>query len=157
MYSEHTVMAVGKDGVTRQFRYRCDVVDKLYDVTDSTSTRRHWELEVLAERKPVATFRSTAVEIDPTSAISTEMFAESDEFREQGLPEALIRELALRSGKRIISSSNRQSAHLLRGEYRTIDADKVWRRLVQAGEATYDANVDRYVLLPTDAQPITTP
>jgi hypothetical protein len=128
------------------------VIDQLYDVRDPTSAHRHWELEVLGNNEFVATFRSTAVEIDHTSAISTEIFAEGDEYRQQGLPEALMRELAVRSGKRIISSSNCKSAHLLRGEYRTIEADKVWRRLCQSGEAIYDRSVDRYVLVPMDTE-----
>jgi len=153
MVSEHTVTAIGQDGLVRQFRYRCKVVDKLYDVMDPTSTRRHWELEVLGEHEPAATFRSTAVEIDRNSAVSIEIFADSDEYRQLGLPEALMRELALRSGRQISSSSNREAAHLLRGEYRTPDADKVWRRLNRSGEATYHANVDRYVLLPIEAAP----
>jgi hypothetical protein len=149
MESLHEIAATGKDGVLRMFRYKCRTVEKLYDLQDLTSRRRHWEIEVwrIEESTDVdAGFRATAVEVDDQVAISTEMFADRDEFRTRGLPEALLRELALRSDRTIFSSSNTESAHLLKSEIRTPDSEKVWRRVFAAGNAAYDPTTDRYRL-----------
>lgn len=59
--------------------------------------------------------------------------------RAAGIPDSLLPELSRQLGKRILSSSNRDSA-----ESRNDEAEKMWKRLVEKGLARYDEQADRY-------------
>src|SRR5713226_4991625 len=147
------VTALGRDQKSRFFPYTLTIETKRYDLADPASLRVHWEFRAYDDQQKMtdpdqAGFRSTCVEIDTALVISIEMFADRPAFREKGLPEAIIAEMAQLTGRVVKSSSNRESRHLLRGEYRTPDADKVWRRLVAAMRATYSTEEDRYTYLP---------
>jgi len=61
----------------------------------------------------------------------------------KGISDAIIPEAAGVLRKRIVSSSN--LARVKENEYRTEAAEKVWRRLVARGQATYCASTDRYL------------
>ncbi|MHB8521894.1 MAG: hypothetical protein ACYDH9_14190 [Limisphaerales bacterium] len=63
-----------------------------------------------------------------------------EEYTSKGVSEAMITTLAEASGKTVTSSSNKAGP----GEYRTVPADKIWKRLVQKGLAQYNSDEDRY-------------
>lgn len=62
--------------------------------------------------------------------------------RKAGISDSLLPELSRRFGKAVVSSSNRFAA--TPEEFRSVDAEKMWRRLVGKGLATYDGQQDRY-------------
>ncbi len=66
------------------------------------------------------------------------------EFSARGIPEALFALVARDSGRTLVSSSNRADCTRLANEYRTKAATTVWRRLANAGRATYDPQTDRF-------------
>lgn len=69
------------------------------------------------------------------------------EYRGKGITEAIFARVVLDSGCRLISSTNRGQRNLS-AEYRSVSADAVWRRLVQARHAAYDPSIDRYEYIP---------
>jgi hypothetical protein len=146
----YNVNAIGKDKKNRHFKYVCCEIKKHYDLLDKDSIYLHYEIKVSKEEDFEANeygYRATAVAIDSQKAISTEMFAENETYRELGLPEAILYELAKLSKRKIYSSSNKLAKHILRGEFRDEDAEKVWLRLVNSGKAIFDEDTNRYELL----------
>jgi hypothetical protein len=66
-----------------------------------------------------------------------------EEFSAKGIPEALFALVFKDSGLRL-RSSRRDDGEL---GFRTVDADRVWCRLMRAGLAEYDEAQDRFVYL----------
>ena len=64
-------------------------------------------------------------------------------FAAAGIPDALIPEASRVLAAAIRSSSNRGAKR--ENEFRTIDADKMWKRLLRKGLARYVAGEDYYV------------
>jgi hypothetical protein len=147
------ILAKGWDGVERQFFYTCKVEERQEDAPDPSLSRNltHWEIHVWREDEDPkgveAGYRAIAVAVGEFLAVSVGMFADREEFRKMGLPEAVIRELARRSGRTICSGSNYEGAQLVRGEYRGRDGEKPWRRLFDAKLASFDPTLDRFVYL----------
>ena len=145
------VWAVGADRVRRRFLYTCSVEQKLYNVLDPRTDFTHWEFSVWQETDSPGTdeagYRAIAVEVGELLAINIGMYADKDDFRRLGLPEAMIGELARQSGLVICSSSNRQEHHRLQSEYRNCEGEKVWRRLQKYHRAAFDPTIDRFVYL----------
>lgn len=57
-----------------------------------------------------------------------------DAFRGKGLTEALFQKVVQDSGRSLVSSTNAPTRHFP-NEYRTNDADRIWRRLFAEGRA----------------------
>lgn len=147
------VTATGRDDKSRVLDYVCLRKPQIYDPLDPTFTPVHWNFYVAHSPADCtsedAGYWATFVELDD-ALISTEMSA-IDEYRELGLPEAIILEMGQLGGKKVMSSSNKEKAHLLRSEYRNIYGEKPWRRLADEKQASYDPAIDRYTLLESPA------
>ncbi|GHB54648.1 hypothetical protein [Persicitalea jodogahamensis] len=65
----------------------------------------------------------------------------------KGIPEKMIEEASQVLNLRIISSSNNPKFKSFGNESRSSGADKVWKRLVEQGKATYDSTTDTYEFL----------
>jgi hypothetical protein len=143
-----TLLATGSNTAAHTIAYLLVMEDDLYDVRDPSSSRTHWRFFVRKGASVVsqddAGFRMTFVQVDDTSVIVTEMFADLPDHRRLGLPEAVLAQMSDQSGMGIFSSSNRPCAELLSGEHRTPDADKVWQRVIASGRASYVSLADRY-------------
>lgn len=61
-----------------------------------------------------------------------------------GIPDALIPRACNLLNVTICSSTNSPSHKTSKDKYRTVDAEKMWKRLVEKGLATYDSSKDRY-------------
>lgn len=70
-----------------------------------------------------------------------------DAFRAQGLTEALFDRVVSDSGRTLISSANHGTKNF-RNEFRSADAERVWRRLFAQELAAYDADADRFTFHP---------
>lgn len=68
-------------------------------------------------------------------------------FRGKGLTEALFARVVTDTGRTLISSTNGPTKNFP-NEYRSADAERVWRRLFGEERATYDAAQDRYTFVP---------
>ena len=66
-------------------------------------------------------------------------------YARMGILDAAIPAAAALFGSKIVSSSNTHRKD--EAEYRTVAAEKVWKRLEKAGLARYDRHQDRYYLL----------
>lgn len=65
------------------------------------------------------------------------------EYKGRGITEALFADVTQKSGLTLVSSTNRGTKNF-ENESRSHPADKVWKRLVASGKATYDIEEDRY-------------
>lgn len=98
--------------------------------------------ENLPTRNPNVFFEA-AFELTGNSARSDVMMNHRHQcFSAKGIPEAVL-EYVKDTWKVDVCSSSNQAGPT---EYRTIDADKVWKRLVTARKATYSSQTDRYHL-----------
>ena len=94
-------------------------------------------------------FEFSVVKIDDNAGKISSMTNHGvSELRGMGIPEKLIELAASQFGLRIISSSNKPLHQKLEKEWRTIDANKVWDRLVKQNKASYDTDFDIYTYCP---------
>jgi hypothetical protein len=103
-----------------------------------------WE----AGRESLPTFDFRLREMENGSDLKvTGLYADPDHYYNgKGISIAIILEAKLIFNKRIISSANRKSGDY--GEFNTPEAiEKVWNRMVKAGLAVYDSNLDYYIVL----------
>ena len=68
-------------------------------------------------------------------------------FKGKGIPDKMIEEASGLLEKTIISSSNNANFKLSETEFRSLDATKVWERLVTQGKARYNEDEDIYEFL----------
>jgi hypothetical protein len=78
----------------------------------------------------------------------TMLAAREPQYEGQGITTALIPEVARIHSVPVQSSSNLPRCRRFQSEGRTVAADSVWKRMVAAGAASYDATVDRYTCPP---------
>src|SRR5690348_11566195 len=94
-------------------------------------------------------FEFSIVKIDDTTGKISSMNNNSiPELSGKGIPDKLIELIALKFNLKIISSSNKPSSQKLDTEWRTIDANKVWDRLIKQNKALYDSDLDIYTYCP---------
>lgn len=98
-------------------------------------------LEDGVDPKTVEGFQMTLKPL-PDGRLRIDAITAHPSHREAGIPDSLLPELSRRLGKDVVSSSNRFAASP--EEFRSIDAEKMWKRLVGKGLATYDEQQDRY-------------
>lgn len=89
-------------------------------------------------------FFEATFEISGNVAKSVMMSANHAHYCAKGIPEAVLEYVQKKWAEDVCSSSNKSSTETSAAEYRTPSAAKVWERLKTAGNATYDANADRY-------------
>lgn len=70
------------------------------------------------------------------------------ELSGMGIPEKLIELVASKFGLEVVSSSNNLSYKKLETEWRSLDANKVWDRLLNQNRAIYNAELDIYTYRP---------
>lgn len=70
------------------------------------------------------------------------------ELSGMGISEKLIEIAAEQLKLKIITSSNIEAAKLLTGEWRSVSASGVWKRIVRQSKATYDRELDVYTYTP---------
>ncbi len=131
---------LGKDGVPRTFYYEISYNRHEVDA--------EWCLRVHRRNPPQYNgddwFELHLTPFDERSLRITMIENKrKDWYRAKGISDAIIPEAARVLQKRIVSSSNR--VRVKENEYRTEDAEKVWRRLVAKGLATYCDSSDRYI------------
>lgn len=128
----------GKDEVTRRFWYDVQAGESEGEVCvrvhlhDPPQVEDHWfdlVLKKLGDRR----YRSDSI------------WANQPHYSKQGIPDALYPELCRRFDIEIWSSQTRSCE----AQYRTEDAEKMWKRLVTKGLATYVAESNLYVCPPT--------
>lgn len=66
------------------------------------------------------------------------------ELSSRGIPAAIYRDVTVRSGRTLVSSSNLRDGE----EFRTEDATRSWEGLERRNTATYDLATDRFTFLP---------
>jgi hypothetical protein len=112
---------------------------RVYAMVAGTPTDPHMEL--LALEYNSATLRTDNFLVQPNQNDAT--------FRKKGLPEVMILELAKVTLKSVRSSCRWNTSNNGR-ERRSLEADKLWNRLVNLGLATYypnqDTNLDHFEL-----------
>jgi hypothetical protein len=131
---------MGLDGIVRTF---------YFDVVSETSPDgNEWKYQVHLHNPPrmeeddfyYAAFRQIG-----DARVQVVMLSRNKaHYGGKGITEALFAEVAHRTSLQLVSSTNRKSGS---DEYRTVQATRVWNRLVEAKKATYDAASDHYVLL----------
>ncbi len=137
----HELSCVGADGESRTFWY--DVVE------ETTPGGSVWHFRVHRRNPPdynkddwfvlgVIEFDEGSVRVDMIENRGKEW------YRAKGISEAIIIEASRVLGRRVVSSSNK--VKVADNEYRTLDAEKVWRRLAAKGQAVYCSTTDRYLL-----------
>jgi hypothetical protein len=77
------------------------------------------------------------------------------EFEAKGIPEELFEHVVAKSRRTLASSVSDGGPREMTAdrdpddaEFRSPDAEKMWRRLVAVGRGRYDAGEDRYIFLP---------
>ena len=133
------IIGVGKGGVATTFKYSVEI--------DNVNGKDVSNFSLIPENEQfVDLFSFSITHINDTTAKVTVMDAHHrPEYSAKGIPEALIKEANLITGKRIISSKSYVEEG---GEFRTQHATKVWNRLVDEGRAEYDNDSDTYTYLP---------
>lgn len=131
---------IGKDGQTRTFTYRMSRSNSLDESELSFYVTR-------VDPPPTTEdfFELTLREVAPSTfqVVQINHHSQTD-YIGAGIPATLLPLVANMLDAQIRSSSNANG----QSEYRTPQADKMWRRLVDAGQATYDAVPDIYWLTP---------
>ena len=115
-----TIQATGKDGQTRTFEYNRET-EREYGV------QRYTYMIV----QGMASFQLDLQDEGCRLKVVALFHQGSGELRAMGLPDALIHLANVQFNKKVVSSSDKPEHHTYRGggEYRTVDAEKVWRRL----------------------------
>ena len=132
-----TITGVGKDGQRRTFELRWE----------KDPIKERWIFRAYIPELASGEFYEASFEADPidhATIRSVGTHAHAPEYREVGLPEAIILKAAGLLGKRIVSSRNRKPKAA--NEWRTAAATKPWQRLVSQGLAAYDEERDTFTL-----------
>ena len=118
---------------------------KIFEVENNYGLRKLEFRTYLPGDKEEVWFDFKIALIDNSIIKVTDMFIGKEEHRMKGIPEALILEVKRLYNKKVISSSNKKP--IILSEWRRIEADKVWKRLVRLNKAKYDELNDIYELL----------
>lgn len=137
----------GKDGVSRTFYYGYDPPNK----TDAV-----WHFRVHLHDPPQSDtddfFDMVLAPLGQNSVYVSMIEHHSlPWYRSKGIPDALIPEAARVLGKTVFSSQSAKRSPS-KDQYRTVCAEKMWKRLTTKGLARYDPREDRY-LHPPNGQP----
>ncbi len=127
---------VGRDGVTRTFRYEYDK-DQFQD---------EWNFRVFSVPAPASGEffdLSVAKIVDDMVRVIAVAHHNEPAYVAKGIPEALLPIVKQVLNKQVISSPTGGQAGNV---YRTPAATKVWERLCASGKATYDAPADIFRL-----------
>ena len=138
----HEFECVDPFGNTNRFKYSKELSEDgdfekvIYRVIPADTDTNDW-------------FEFSVAKIDDTTGkVSSMNNNKVPELRGKGITEKLIELAASELGLHIISSSNKLSSKKLETEWRSIDASRVWDRLVQQNKANYDSELDVYSYCP---------
>ena len=67
-------------------------------------------------------------------------------YRGKGISEAVFKDVAIQSGRTVVSSRKETPDDL--AEWRSVSADKLWTKLVARGKATFDPEEGRFTYHP---------
>ena len=133
MDTEGLLQCTGRDGETRQFKYKC--------IPEQFSQSYSYHVYAIPPLDSGEFFELTVEDMENDALKITMMENHKiPEYSATGIPDALIPHIAKTFQKAVVSSSNGVRA----GEFRTPDATKVWDRLVTNGMATKDEETDSY-------------
>jgi hypothetical protein len=135
MLAPFPLVTTDRSGRSRSFQVSVE--------TDDGDARKIYvtALEDGVDPKAVEGFQMTLKPL-PDGRLRIDAITAHTSHRRAGIPDSLLPELSRRFGKNVVSSSNRFPASP--EEFRSIDAEKMWKRLVQKGIATHDVQQDRY-------------
>lgn len=137
--SRYKTRSIGENGEIHDLEYE---IHRLYDKVENLEKI---EFRVFMKSdKEDEWFDFKLAQIGEGVLKVTDMFIGKKNHRMKGIPEAIILEAKTVFNKKIISSSNKQKQIY---EWRSLDADKVWCRLIEKGLAKYNSTKDIYYLL----------
>ena len=133
------IECVDREGIRNNFKY-------ILAKDENSEDRIEWKFSVIPEDEKFADFfYLTAEEInDETLKITMINHHNQDIYIAKGIPEKIIQELSILSEMKVISSSNKSQYQSFESEFRTPSATKVWERIRNFGNATYDSEQDIY-------------
>ncbi len=138
MNFDKEIICVDKDGVEHIFKYSLNESEEdgntkyIFHVMPKDLNAKDW-------------FEFAITMIDDKKGKITVMNNRSmSEYVGKGIPDKLIEEASCVLSISISSSSNNARYKNFDPEWRTSDADKVWRRLISKNKASYDKNKDTY-------------
>jgi hypothetical protein len=86
--------------------------------------------------------------VEVPGGVQSDVLARNDAtFRGKGIADALFARVNTDSGHQLVSSTNTGQKHFP-NEWRSADAERIWRRLFGEERASYDAAQDRYTFVP---------
>ena len=119
------IPCTGRDGVTREFEYQYefDELDKVW----------HFAVEAVPRPDSMEIFTMTFKPINETTIRQISITHHHDPaYAAMGIPDAMLPEV-----KRILGKEVESSPPDVGGEFRSVDAEKMWTRLVGKGLAEY--------------------
>jgi len=133
------IECTSKEGIKNNFKYKLSRNENFED-------RLEWKFSVIPEDENFTDFFYLSAEEVNSETLKVTMINHhnQDIYIAKGIPERIIRELAIISGQRVISSSNKTQYQSFGAEFRTPPATKVWDRIKTIGNATYDSEKDIY-------------
>lgn len=133
-----TITCIDKTGNPHNFKYTYEI--------DNDDGKRIWKFIIIPEHEIYKDFFFFSAKEITDNQIKVTMINSHNQgaYSSKGIPEKIIEELQLLTGKEIISSSNNPLSKSFLEEYRTPPATKVWERLIAKGLASYDEQMDTY-------------
>lgn len=138
----NSITCIDKDGNKNDFRFNLAETKDEYD-------RRKWVFKIIPAIEDVDDwFEFSIVKInDATGKVSAMNNNREKKYMAKGIPNKMIEETAEVLMLQIISSTNNESFKLLYTEWRSLDAEKVWKRMVKEGRAEYDLRTDTFTFI----------
>lgn len=116
-----------RNGITRKFSYEYDY----YKLEDQW----HFRVHTIPPLKSLEFFELVVKPISPdTVQVVVIRHNYIPEYMAKGIPDALLPEVREVLCKRIVSSPGKKQGN----RFRTVDAEKYWKRFYSKGLATYD-------------------
>ena len=136
------ITCIDKDGYKNNFLYSLEI-EKINDYNQ-------WKFSVIPDDGLCSDFFFFSGETISDEKIKITMMNNHNQeiYSGKGIPERLIEELHIITGKDIVSSSNNPHKKVLEEEYRTPPATKVWQRLVNINRASYNTEDDLFTFIP---------
>jgi hypothetical protein len=143
-----TIKAYDKGCTEREFSYILSR-EETTDFTDTTTIKYTFTVT-----EKWATYTLTLVDEKIRYRIVMMTNGLAEPVAGKGISEALIRQAYKTLKKPVVSSTNKNECKVhpttgernddLEGEYRTVPATKIWKRLVKTEEASYKVSEDRF-------------
>jgi hypothetical protein len=150
MSTKVTISTVGRDGASHSFEVEIE--------KESRPLGEAWKYTIRATARPGHFFQARFAPMSDGRIRPAALDHYGiEEFVAKGIPEAILQDVAARSGRTVVSSTTEGDAHESANpyeldpdavEFRSPDADKLWKRLLAKQRATYDPVEDRYTFVP---------